>query len=402
MPTILNANHLNETVLRKKIFVLLSRVPFPLEKGDKLRAFHQIKGMSASHDIILCALSDARITDEARQFLQPYVKHLYTFHLSRIGILWHLGLNIFSSKPFQVAYFFRKGIQNKIKEIIQAHQPDYFYCQLIRTAEYLKDADIRKTLDYQDVFSRGLYRRWQVAPWYRKFILGMEHKRVLRYEEMVFDQFDKKTIISYPDRDHIPHIDRHRIEVVPNGVDFGYFQPVEMDKDYDIIFTGNMAYPPNINGANYLVRRVMPQVWKEFPDARVVIAGANPSIAVKNLQSEKVFVTGWVDDMRPYYNKSQIFVAPMQIGTGLQNKVLEAMAMQLPCITSPLANDALNAPEGVAVLVGHTPVHFAKHIVSLLQNAELRKQLADNGYHFVRSNYKWSKVCERLLEIITD
>lgn len=388
-------------MLRKKILVLLSRVPYPLEKGDKLRAFHQIKELSASHDIILCALSDVPVGQAARAFLEPYVKTFYSFRLRRTDILWHLALNFFSDKPFQVAYFYRPAIQQKIHEIIQEHKPDYFYCQLIRTAEYLKAIQVKKTLDYQDVFSRGLYRRWQVAPWYRKIILGMEYHRVLRYEEMIFDQFDHKTIISYPDRDYIPHFDRDHIEVIPNGVDFDYFQPREAAKDFDIIFTGNMAYPPNINGAIYLVRRVMPIVWRDYPEARVVLAGANPSLAVRGLQSGNVMVTGWVDDMRDFYNRSKIFVAPMQIGTGMQNKVLEAMAMRLPCITSPLANDALNAPEGEAVLVGSDPQNFAKQIVSLLREPALRNHLAENGYRFVRSRYRWSKVCERLLEIIT-
>ena len=376
-------------------------MPYPLEKGDKLRAFHQIRELSVTHDIILCALSDVPVTDEARAFLQPYVARLITFRLSKPGIFWHLAVNFFSHRPFQVAYFYRPRIQRQIEQIIRDHHPDYFYAQLIRTAEYLKSLHIRKTLDYQDVFSRGLYRRWQVAPWYKKAMLGMEYRRVLKYEEMIFDKFDKKTIISYPDRDFIPHLRRDRIEVIPNGVDFEYFQPSAAAKEFDIIFSGNMAYPPNINGAIYLVKRVMPHVWKKIPSAKVVIAGANPSQAVKHLQSDKVIVTGWVDDMREYYDKSCIFVAPMQIGTGLQNKVLEAMAMKLPCITSPLANDALNATEDKEVLVGHDPDSFAQHVVSLLSDPQRSQQLANNGYQFVRSNYQWSVICKRLLQVIT-
>ncbi len=387
--------------VRKKIFMLLSRVPYPLEKGDKLRAFHQLKELSVEHDIILCTLCDEQVKSEARDFLKPYVKHHYIFRIHKPAILIRLLLNFFSEKPFQVAYFFSRKVQKQIMEVIHAHQPDFFYAQLIRTAEYIKHLPVNKTLDYQDVFSKGLYRRWQVASLLAKPFLRTEYKRVLRYEREVFDLFEKKTIISFPDRELIPHPQKRQITVIPNGVDFGFFNKVQSDKQYDIIFTGNMAYPPNINGAIYLVRSIMPYVWKYLPDTTVVLAGASPSLSVRSLESNRVFVTGWVDDMREYYSKSHVFVAPMQIGTGLQNKVLEAMAMGLPCITSTLANDALNAPEGDAVLVGRNPTSFADHIINLLNDPQQRKQMAENGYHFVRANYQWSKVCEKLLEVIS-
>lgn len=380
---------------------MLSRVPYPLEKGDKLRAFNQLKELSLHHDIILCTLSDHRVSQEAREFIKPYVKHHYIFRLYKASIPFRLLRNFFSDKPFQVAYFFRKRIQEKVHEIIRAQEPDYIYSQLIRTAEYVKDLSLNKTLDYQDVFSKGLYRRWQVAPLIKKPILRAEYQRVRRYEKEVFDLFEKKTIISFPDRELIPHAQKRQITVIPNGVDFDYFKRQEREKSIDIIFTGNMAYPPNINGAIYLVRSIMPHVWKHLPDATLVLAGASPSISVRSLESDRVHVTGWVDDMREYYSRSRVFVAPMQIGTGLQNKVLEAMAMGLPCITSKLANDALNAPEGEAVLVGNSPSSFATHILALLQDEQMRQHLAENGYQFVRANYQWSKVCEKLLEVIT-
>ena len=386
---------------RKKIFMMLSRVPYPLEKGDKLRAFHQLKELSLHHDVILCTLSDQSVSREAREFIRPYVTHHYIFRLYKATILFRLLQNFFSDKPFQVAYFFRKRIQAKVHEIIESHKPDYLYSQLIRTAEYVKDLPHNKTLDYQDVFSKGLYRRWQVAPLIKKPFLREEYHRVKRYEKAIFESFEKKTIISYPDRELIPHAQKRQITVIPNGVDFDFFRRREVEKSIDIIFTGNMAYPPNINGALYLVRSIMPHVWKHLPDTGVVLAGASPSLSVRSLESDRVHVTGWVDDLREYYSRSRVFIAPMQIGTGLQNKVLEAMAMGLPCITSQLANDALNAPEGEAVLVGRDPAGFAAHILELLQNEQKRQQLAESGYNFVRSHYQWSKVCERLLEVIT-
>jgi sugar transferase (PEP-CTERM/EpsH1 system associated) len=387
--------------VRKKIFVLLSRVPFPIEKGDKLRAFYQIRELGKRHDIVLCALSDQPVHPRAVEVLRPLVHSLHIFRISKWMILKQMTTNLFSDKPFQVAYFYNPAIARKIHRLIARERPDHMYCQLIRTAEYLREMQSDATLDYQDVFSQGLFRRMVIAPWYLKPLLRMEFHRVRQYENQVFDQFTKKTIISHPDRQLIPHPGRDQIRVIPNGVDFGFFRPAPAFKEYDIIFSGNMGYPPNINGASYLVRMIMPFVWQHLPQARVAIAGANPSPAIRALAEDRVMVTGWVDDMRDCYNRSRVFVAPMQIGTGLQNKVLEAMAMGLPCVTSGLANQALGAEDGKEVLVGTDPENYAQHIVSLLTDPEFSRVIAEGGHRYVSRNFQWSSVCSRLEAIIT-
>jgi len=387
--------------VRKRIFILLSRVPYPLEKGDKLRAFYQIRELAKYHDLYLCALSDQPIHPEARAKLQPFVKEFQVIPFGKTNIALRLIRNIFARKPFQVAYFFSHKGKRKVLEFIEKVKPDHIYCQLIRTAEFLKELEIDKTIDYQDVFSKGLKRRLEISPWYLKPVLATEYKRVFRYEHEVFEAFPKKTIISFPDRDLIPHPERHSIEVIPNGVDTAFFHPMAMEKDYELIFSGNMGYPPNINGAEYLVNEIMPLVWKTLPQAKVILAGANPAPAVRALASDKVTVTGWVDDMRPWYARAKVFIAPMQIGTGQQNKVLEAMAMQMPVITSPLANQALKAKPGTELLIGNNPSDYAQHILSLLNDLSYSNNLAISGFDFVKAHFQWSSICRRLEQIIT-
>ncbi len=371
-----------------------------MEKGDKLRAFYQIRELAARHELIICAISDITPHPDALKVLREFSDHIYFFRIRKTGIILRLLKALFSKKPFQVAYFHHKGIQRKIEALIETHQPNHIFCQLIRTAEYARNVNIDKTIDYQDVFSAGLQRRLGVSPWYKRPLLQAEYKRVRTYERKVFDIFDKKTIISRPDRDKIHHPQREEIVIIPNGVDTLFFQPVDTEKKYDVVFTGNMAYPPNVNGAEYLVRQVMPLVWKQHPGARVVIAGANPAPAVKALASPTVTITGWVDDIRDYYASARVFVAPMQIGTGLQNKVLEAMAMQLPCITSPLANKALMATEGSEILIGRNAGEYAQHILSLLSDSQKRKLLTSKGYRFVLQNFNWESTTARLEKVI--
>lgn len=385
---------------KQKLFIILPRIPFPLEKGDKLRAYYQIRELSKHFQLIICALSDDKPRPGAREALQKYAESVYFIQLSRWRIFFRLFKALFSSIPFQTAWFFSHCAQKKIDKLILTHQPDHVYCQLIRTAPYARNLAVNKTLDYQDAFSAGLQRRLSVSPWYMRLPIREEYKRVKNFEYEVFDWFDNKTIISLPDRDMLSHPKKATVKVVPNGVDTDYFKPSELDKVFDIVFTGNMGYPPNVSGADFLVNQIMPLVWNEMPETNVVIAGANPAQRVKALASDKVIVTGWVDDIRPYYAKSRIFAAPMQIGTGMQNKVLEAMAMKLPCLTSGLANQPIGASEGEAVLIGRNAAEYAQHILSLLRDTELAQKIGINGYHFVCQNFNWESTTTILRDAI--
>ena len=374
-----------------RIFVLLPRVPYPLEKGDKLRAYNQIKQLSKKHEIILCALNPVRKLNKQKAFgsLQPYCRSVNFIDIPLPGRIWNMMLALMSSRPIQTGYFYNQKAARKVKHLIQQYKPDHLYCQLIRTAEYLKHFNIAKTLDYQDVFSYGMKRRMDRSSFLARQIFRLEHKRLLAYENKVFDLFDNKTIISIPDRDLIPHPRKMEITVVPNGVDHAYFAPRKTEKKFDLVFTGNMGYPPNVDAAGFLAWEIMPIVWKQKPDARLMLAGASPDRKVVALRSTNIEVTGWMDDIRKAYSSARIFIAPMRIGTGLQNKLLEAMSMRIPSVTTLLANDALQAINGKEILVGESADELATHILNLLNNRELYEQIANNGYNFVKKNYTW-------------
>jgi polysaccharide biosynthesis protein PslH len=383
-----------------RLFFLLPRVPYPTEKGDKLRAFHQIMQLSKQHEIILCALNDGVLHEDAIPVLKKYVKAIHIIPISKGSIALNLLKTLFTKKPLQVGYFYNASSASKIHHLIEEYKPDHLFCQLIRVAEYAKGISIPKTLDYQDVFSKGIERRCATSPFYLKPFLHIEYKRLLRYEHDAFDAFDNKIIISEPDRDLIPHPDRDKIVVVANGVDTGFFKPIEREKEYDLVFTGNMGYPPNIKSAEFLVNEILPEILPQKPDLRLLIAGSNPHLRVLVLKSGQVDVSGWVPDMRECYASARIFIAPMQIGTGLQNKLLEAMAMQIPCITSVLAFKALNASAGEDILVAQTPKEYASHILMLLNDKEKAKMIAQNGFDFVRKNFSWEKETEKINKLI--
>lgn len=372
-----------------KILITLSRFPYPLEKGDKLRAFHQIKHLSEQHDIALFCISETLPDAKAMAALKPYCKNIKVVQLSKFQIIFNIFRSVFQKLPFQVGYFYFSKAQKAYHDFIALTQPDHIYCQLIRTAEYAKDIALPKTLDYMDIFSKGIDRRKANAPFYFKPILHIEYLRLLKYEANIFDYFKHKTIISEQDKNLIPHPRREEVVVIPNGVDSDYFKPITMEKKYDLLFNGNMSYPPNVESVEFFVKEVMPSLLKEFPKLRLLISGASPSMKVKALKSDAVIISGWVDDIRENFAQSKILVAPMQISIGLQNKLLEAMAMRMPCVCSKLANNALKAKPGEEIMLAETAEEYVACIRQLLQDAAFKDKIAEKGHQYVLDHFNW-------------
>ncbi len=383
-----------------KLLVILSRIPYPLEKGDKLRAWHQLRYLSQKCELHLCCLNDAGPVPGAEEALRPFCKSLTIIPLNKAGIYANVIKSLFTAAPLQVGYFYNYSAHKKISELIDRIAPDHIYCQLLRVARYVHDCKLPMTLDYQDVFSKGYERQAENVSWIKRPVFRREARLLRRCETEIFSWFDHHTIISKTDRDEIQHPRRDQISIIHNGVDMDYFSPMQRDKDIDLLFTGNMNYPPNILGAEFLVKKILPELIRIRPGIRVMIAGATPTSSVKSLASENVLVTGWMDDIREAFARSRVFVAPMTIGTGLQNKLLEAMAMKIPCITSPLANAALEANPGEHILECANEQEYVQAILRLLDDHQYAQQLADRALQFVTQNYQWDNETEKLWQFI--
>ncbi len=374
-----------------KILVLLSRFPLPADKGDKLRAWQQIKGLSEKHKVYVFCTSDEKINESSLQLLKECCEDVWVKRISKAGILKRLTAAFFSKLPFQVAYFTSKTAQKEFSWYYRQVQPDVVYCQLARMAEYVKEIVPEKlALDYQDAFSKGLERRINLEPTWKKALVEIEFNRMQAYETAIFERFEKKFIISEQDGGYIQHPARKEIVILPNGVDVEHYKPEPAAKTIDLLFTGNMQYEPNVNCVLHLVKQVFPLLKQEFPHIQLVAAGKNPAKELRSLKSGNLQLTGWIDDLRKYYRTARLFVAPMQIGIGMQNKILEAMSMGLPVITSSLANNAIGAKHGKEVWIADSPEKVAEAISYLLNNTELAIQLGQNARDLMLRKYSWT------------
>ena len=385
-----------------KIVILTSRFPYPLEKGDKLRVYNFVKEMSKENEITLITLNSGKISEDSSAQINKFCKKIHIFNLSKTDYGINLLRALVDGNPFQVGIFYKKSYGTLIQKIIKEEKPDAVFCHLIRMSEYIKDMNTYpKTLDYMDAFSKGIERRsCATKNFVFKKILENEHRRLVKYESDIFDKFENKIIISEQDRDFIPHIEKEKITIIPNGVDSEIFFPLERKKKFDLLFTGNMGYPPNVESAIYTVKQIFPIVQKSLPEINLLIAGINPPKELTDLNSEKIKIIPEFSHIREAFAQSKIMLAPMLISIGLQNKILQAMAMKIPVICSPLANNAIKAPVNSCILEAVTSEEYSEKINMLLNNKSFYDEMTENAYQFVLNNFNWEKVNNKLKEII--
>ena len=380
------------------LLIIASRFPYPLEKGDKLRLYFQIKELSRWHDITLVSVSDESATDRHKIELEPFVTAQYHFDITKGVRLWNRLSALATGLPIQVSQLYDPAIMTAIEKITQRHMIDHVYCQLPRAAEYARRLRLPKTIDYMDAFGESMEKRAAINVGWKQKLFVAEAKRMRKYETKIFIDFDNHTLISEQDKSYMEISNPDIIHVVPNGIDTDFFSYGLADvTEGDLAFVGNMGYPPNEAAAVYITQKILPLL----DQISLVISGARPTSVVQQLANDNVNVVGWVDDIREAYRRARIFLAPIFSGTGQQNKILEAMATGLPCITTTKVNNAIGAKDGLEILIADNPTEFAKAVKKLLNDNRLYNHIQHNARNFVVQKFSWAEHVAKLNDIIT-
>ncbi len=376
-----------------KIAIISSRFPFPLDKGDKLRLFHQIKQLSSRHEIILISLSDEPVDPQARRTLEAFCKKIYLFRLGRRQILINLLKGLFRKLPAQVAYFFNEGINKAIQKILKQENPDHLYCQLIRTAEYGKSHSGFKTLDYMDCFHLSMLKRAGHAGPGLSRLWRMESRLLNQYERDIYPYFHNHTIISKPDLEAMNLGPGHPLTVIPNGLDPCYFEQAGMpQKDIDILFLGNLGYFSNELAVRFILFDILPLI-KDHNSIRITIAGARPGNRLRKWvdQNPQVSLIANPPDTRLIYQRAHLFVAPVFAGTGQQNKILEALASGCTVICTPDVQKALDIPSPGMIQVAVSAKDFATQIRAALEANEDKTDRSAAIRTYLLEHFSWEK-----------
>ena len=313
---------------------------------------------------------------------------------------------VFNDKPFIVEYFYSKAMQKVVDRLIKENNFDIITGYMIRIAPYLeKHKGKNIIIDFVDAVSMMYERRIKnVQSIWDKFKIGIEYLKVKNYEKKCTKIFKMQTVISQTDKDYIEQFAKtSNIKVIGNGVDTEYYKPIDFQKGNNICFVGSMQYIPNSEATIYFATEIFPLIKKEIPDAKFKIIGANPRKdlfeAVKDIDG--IEITGKVEDVREYMKDCKVSVCPVKIAGGIQNKILEAMSMGIPVITTPEGAEGIGADENI-LKVAKTEEEYARQVILLMQNNNLQNEIGYKSREFVQNNFSWEKVGEDWNKIISE
>ena len=389
---------------KPRLAIVLSRFPYPLEKGDKLRAYHQIKELSSEFDISLLCLHEESISDADREEVASLVSAVSTYRIAKWTLPFRLlYYSLVKSWPAQVTYFYSPFIWKKIRRQLDAINPDVIYNQLPRTIPYTADRSEPKILDLMDAFSYGMSKRSMNSSGLKKVLYRWESRAIRAYESKVVPNYHGVTMISAQDKVRSPHLKTDTITTVANGVDTTHLTCNLQARTCDIVFVGNMGYQPNIDAAIYLVNQILPAYQSVYGETlTVAIAGARPTKEVLNLQSAQVNISGWVEDINDAYNMGQIFVAPIFYGIGQQNKLMEAIACELPCVVSPEVAAPFNAKHGKELLIAQSVEDFISAIQDIKLNRIDVSLMTETAKKRINQVHQWKQQTQPLIKLLKD
>ena len=396
-----------------KMLFLSLRCPYPPHRGDRIRSYHFIKQLSKQYAITLVYFAESESDIEAVKYLEPFCERVEWVRFHRSFAFMNTGLHCLSRRPLQLHYWYAPQMQRKVNQLLAEERFELIHAQLFRMGQYVTKAQgPAKVLDLCDSLALNLNRRANLDSIPKRFLVKWEEKRVRRYEIDIMKSFDSGTVVAHFDRDYLLKQDNSlNLSIVPMGVDLRYFRPsLKTDAQSSaspiaessplLLFTGTMNYFPNADAAAYFCNEIFPHVREQHPKARFYIVGNHPSEQVRRLEAQDgVVVTGYVPDVRPYFEEASVFVAPLRAGSGIQTKNLEAMAMGVPVVTTSVGAMGLEADVGKELLVADTPLAFAEQVTHLLDNEHLRENIAQTARTRVETDYSWEAIGERLKRV---
>ncbi len=392
---------------KPSILYLVHRVPYPPNRGDRIRSFHVLEFLAARGDVSLAFLSDRPVASESMAVLGRLCGRVAAVPLGRRS-RW-----ISAARSLAVGRTATEGLfrSRKLRKILRSWAEDtrfdlvvVFCSSMVQYLDVPGLAGVPAIVDLVDVDSQKWfeYARHSWGPMRR--IFQIEGRRLRRLEASLPDHVEAVTVVS-PQEARLFRSFRPsgRVHVIRNGVDLDYFQPngasgtSASDK---CVFVGALNYRANLDGVIWFCREIWPQVHTRHPQAAIRLVGSNPAPAARRLaRLPGVHLVGEVPDVRPYLSEAALAVVPLRVARGLQNKVLEAMATGKPVVATPQALEGIGATPGVHVCQAATTDEWVQTISTLLCDPGLRSRLGHAARDFVQRQFQWKTQLEPLVRL---
>lgn len=384
-----------------QILVLTPRYPYPIHSGEKIRIHHICRVLSQEHNVTLLSFTDA--SESTLDDPVPGIyEHVETVYLPQWRSWLQALMAIPTRTPIQVAYYRSSKFRDAVARLAPSH--DLVVSHLIRTAPYVSElSGTPVVLEMTDALSLNYERvRREGASWNLKsLVYWVETDRVRRFECQAVQDFDLVSLVSSTDRKYLEKelSGTHCLNVYPNGVDVRAFRSIGGESTPAVAFVGNMRTAQNQDACDYFVEAILPRLRAEVPAFQLRIVGSSPdSVAARYRKREGVDFVGRVDSIVDAVEGVCAGVCPMRIGAGVQNKVLEYMAMELPAIVSPMAIEGIEAEADTEVIVSEDADEMTADILRVYRDDELRARIGRRGRRFVERNHRWTHTLAPFLE----
>jgi len=388
------------------ILFLTHRVPYPPDKGDRIRSYHLIRHLARNHRLHLACLAWSREEAAAADGLRELCASMEVIRRSEGWAKWSSLTGLVTGRPLTVPYFRSRELQRSVRRLCRDRSIDLvlvFSSGMAQFADRL--SGIPRIIDFADVDSDKWMQYARRTAFPRSLIYALEGRRLRKYEKAAAERFDSCLVISRAEADLLRSFCPHcSLKVVSNGVDLEYFHPQDPSPDsLELVFVGVMDYHANVDGVLFFCRDILPLIRRRIPGATFTVVGGRPTPSVRRLaRLDGVSVAGYVRDVRPYLSRAAVCVVPLRIARGVQNKILEAMACGRPVVTTSRALEGIEARAGRDLLVADEAGSFADLTVELLQDEKLRERIGRQARVLVEDRYRWERCLRPMDEVIEE
>lgn len=395
---------------RPDLLYLCHRIPFPPNKGDKIRSYWWLKALAQDYRVHLVAFVDDEEDWQHEKSVRPLCASLMLAPLPR-KVATLRALVALPLGQALTPWFYRDGkVRRWVDRLACEHRIEHLLVYSSAMAQYADRPGLeqaRRVIDFVDVDSDKWRQYAERQRGLKRWVYGREARKLGAYDAAVARRFDRSLFVSDLEAGlfaDLAAVTSERVGAVPNGVDCEFFSPTAVGVDADVglepdrplaVFTGAMDYWANVDAVVWFVEHVWPKVLAQVFDALFVIVGSRPGAEVQALAGGSVRVTGRVADVRPYLSQADAVVAPMRIARGIQNKVLEGMAMARPVVTTTKGLEGIGAAAGHELLVGDEADELAGAVVELFRRGA--DGMGARARERVKQDYSWQQSCHRLL-----
>jgi sugar transferase (PEP-CTERM/EpsH1 system associated) len=373
---------------------LVHRVPFPPDKGDRIRTFHTLRYLARHANVHLACLADEPIGADIRPALAPYSQRVAIVPVGHWSRRCRILGSLLAGRTASEGAFWAPALRGVLGDWCRDTRFDAVLASASSLIPYLRLPEMRgipAMVDLVDVDSQKWLDYASAGRGPRSWLYALEGRRLRRLEQELPTWARAVTLVSEAEADlYRRFAAAGPVHAVCNGVDLDYFQPHPPATAPICVFVGALDYRPNVDGAVWFCQDAWPEIHRRRPDARLALVGRNPVPAVRRLANiPGVDLVGQVPDVRPYLSRAAVAVVPLLIARGVQNKVLEALAMSRAVVASPPSLEGIGVEPGTQLLAASTADEWVESVLRLFTDADLRRRLGIAGRRYVEDNHRW-------------